>query len=307
MATDLNPILVTGSHRSGTTWTGKMLAAAADTAYISEPLNVLHRPGVYRLPVKYWYTYIAEENGAEYRPAFNEMLNFQYHTLLEIKSLRSVKDFLRMGRDFHIFFNGSMRGQRALVKDPFAVFSAPWFAQQLNCKVVVTARHPGGFVGSLKRLGWNFDFGNFLNQPLFMRDHLEDDRAAMEATDKNDIVGQAALLWKIVYRFVHGTRSLFPEFHIVRHEDLSRDPIGGFQNLYQALGLDFTERVKGIIQNSSNSENPKKLAKHRTHSVNLDSRANLDNWRKILSHEEIQRVRNLTEGVWQQFYSETEW
>jgi hypothetical protein len=315
LANDLTPILVTGSHRSGTTWVGKMLAADADTAYISEPLNVLHRPGVYRTPVNYWYTYITDENGAEYLPAFNELLNFQYHTLHELLSLRSFKDFLRMGRDFHTFFIGSMHGQRALIKDPFAVFSAPWFAKQLQCQVVITVRHPGGFVGSLKRLGWNFDFGNFLNQPLFMRDHLEGDRAAMESMPKDDIVGQAALLWKIIYRFVHSTlrpaqgdaQAGFPQFHIVRHEDLSRDPISGYRSLYKSLGLDFTEKVKDIIQNSSNSENPAKLAKNKTHSVKLDSHANLDNWKKILSPEEITRVRTITAGISESFYSEEEW
>lgn len=306
-ANELTPILVTGSHRSGTTWVGRMLAADADTAYISEPLNVLHRPGVYRVPVKHWYTYITEENEAEYLPAFHELLNFQYHLLLEIKSLRSVKDFLRMGRDFRIFFNGSMHGQRALIKDPFAVFSTPWFAKRLNCQVVITARHPGGFVGSLKRLGWNFDFDNFLNQPLFMRDHLESDRAAMESMPKDDIIGQAALLWKIIYRFVHSTKEAFPQFQVVRHEDLSLDPIGGYQALYKDLGLGFTGHVKDIIQNSSSSENPTKLAKNKTHSVKLDSRANLDNWKKILSPEEISRVRKLTEGVSESFYSDEEW
>lgn len=304
---DLTPILVTGSHRSGTTWVGKMLAADVDTAYISEPLNVLHRPGVYRVPVKHWYTYITEENEAGYLPAFHELLNFQYHLLLEIRAIRSVKDFLRMGRDFRIFFNGSMHGQRALIKDPFAVFSTPWFAKRLNCQVVITARHPGGFVSSLKRLGWNFDFDNFLKQPLFMRDHLEADRAAMESTDKDDIIGQAALLWKIIYRFVHSTRESFPQFQVVRHEDLSLDPIGGYQILYKNLGLDFNERVKNIILNSSSSENPAKLAKNKTHSVKLDSRANLDNWKKILSPGEISRVRKLTEGVSESFYSDEEW
>lgn len=306
-ANELTPILVTGSHRSGTTWVGRMLAADADTAYISEPLNVLHRPGVYRVSVKHWYTYITEENEAEYLPAFHELLDFQYHLLLEIKSLRSVKDFLRMGRDFRIFFNGSMHGQRALIKDPFAVFSTPWFAKRLNCQVIITARHPGGFVGSLKRLGWNFDFDNFLNQPLFMRDHLETDRAAMESMPKDDIIGQAALLWKIIYRFVHSTKESFPQFQVVRHEDLSLDPMGGYQALYKNLGLSFTEHVKDIIQNSSSSENPTKLAKNKTHSVKLDSRANLDNWKKILSPEEISRVRKLTEGVSESFYSDEEW
>jgi len=304
---DLTPILVTGSHRSGTTWVGKMLAADADTAYLSEPLNVLHRPGVFRAPVRDWYTYITTENEAEFLPAFHELLDFQYHTWLEIKSLRSFRDFMRMGRDFHTFFTGSLHGQRALIKDPFAVFSTPWFAQTLKCKVVITVRHPGGFVGSLKRLGWHFDFNNFLRQPLFMRDHLEEDRAAMASMPADDIVGQAALLWKIIYRFVHNTRSGFPQFQIVRHEDLSLDPIGGYQALYASLGLDFTEHVKEIILNSSSSENPAKLAKNKTHSVKLDSRANLDNWKKILAPEEIARVRKMTEGVSEFFYSDEEW
>jgi hypothetical protein len=300
-------ILVTGAHRSGTTWVGKMLAADVDIAYISEPLNVLHRPGVFRAPVKHWYTYITEENEDDYLPAFQELLNFQYHIWLEIKSMRSPRDFMRMGRDFHIFFNGSIQGQRALIKDPFALFSTPWFAQRLNCNVVITVRHPAGFASSLKRLGWNYDFRNLLDQPLLMRDHLEADRAAMESIPHDDIIGQGALLWKFIYRFVHSTRDLFPQFNIVRHEDLSLDPIRGYQTLYQSLGLDFTERIRDIIQSSSSSENPAKLARNKTHSVKLDSRANLDNWKKLLSPEEVARIRKLTEGVSELFYPEDEW
>ena len=95
---NLAPILVTGAHRSGTTWVGKMLSSDACTAYISEPLNVLHRPGVFRAKVKYWYQYICEENEDEYVPAFEELLEFDYHLWDEIRSLRSQRDLLRMGR-----------------------------------------------------------------------------------------------------------------------------------------------------------------------------------------------------------------
>ena len=159
----LTPILVTGTHRSGTTWVGKMLAADAMTAYVSEPLNVLHRPGVFRPKIKYWYQYVCEENESEYLPAFYELLEFDYHLWDEIRSLRSRRDFLRMGRDFVIFYNGLMRGQRVLMKDPFAVFSTPWFARKLHCRVVITVRHPAAFASSLKRLHWLFDFQNLLN------------------------------------------------------------------------------------------------------------------------------------------------
>lgn len=302
-----DPILVTGAHRSGTTWVGRMLAANPQTAYISEPLNVLHRRGVYRADVKHWYQYITSENEAEYLPAFQELLNFRYHLLSELGSLRSQKDFMRMGRDLLVFANGKLRGQRPLLKDPFAVFSAPWFARQLNCKVVITIRHPGGFASSLKRLNWPFDFDDLLNQPMLMRDHLEADREEMRSIQKDDIVGQSALLWRMIYRSVHATRSLFPNFKIVRHEDLSLDPIAGYASLYEALGLNFDEKVRDTILNSSSSENPAELSKKKVHSVKLDSRANMDNWKKRLTPEEITRIRKLTEDVSHLFYSDNEW
>jgi hypothetical protein len=301
------PILVTGAHRSGTTWVGRMLSADRNTTYISEPLNILHRRGVYRAEVKHWYQYITPENEGQYLPAFHQLLKFRYHLFAELGSLHSQKDFMRMGRDLSIFMNGKLLGQRALLKDPFAVFSAPWFAQKLNCKVVITIRHPGGFASSLKRLNWPFDFHDLLNQPMLMRDYLEADRADMEAMQADDIVGQSALLWRMIYRSVHTTLDLFPNFKLVRHEDLSLDPAAGYKSLYESLGLTFDEKVRDTILNSSSSENPTELSKKKVHSVKLDSRANMDNWKKRLTAEEITRIRKLTEEVSHLFYSDSEW
>jgi hypothetical protein len=194
-----------------------------------------------------------------------------------------------------------------LLKDPFAVFSTPWFAQKLNCKVVITIRHPGGFASSLKRLNWPFDFHDLLDQPMLMRDHLEADRADMEAMPADDIVGQSALLWRMIYRSVHATLSLFPDFKLARHEDLSLDPVAGYKSLYESLGLTFDEKVRDTILNSSSSENPAELSKKKVHSVKLDSRANMNNWKKRLTPEEVTRIRKLTEDVSHLFYSDTDW
>jgi hypothetical protein len=304
---ELTPILVTGTHRSGTTWVGKMLAADALTAYISEPLNVLHRPGVFRVKVNHWYQYVCEENGDEFLPAFQDLLEFDYFLWDEIRSLRSRKDFLRMGHDFLIFYNGLMRGQRALLKDPFAVFSTPWFAKHLKCKVVITVRHPAAFASSLKRLNWPFDFQDLLDQPLLMRDHLERYRVEMQSIKSDDVIGQSALLWKMIYRSVHATCELNPDFIIVRHEDLSRDPVSGYRDLYQLLDLEFTARVEKKILNSSSSENPAELSRKKVHGFKLDSRANIDIWKKRLSVEEIDRIRKMTEETSAHYYSDAEW
>lgn len=303
----LSPILVTGTHRSGTTWIGKMLAADAGTAYISEPLNVLHRPGVLRAKVKYWYQYICEENEGEYLPAFNELIELDYHLWDEIRSIRSRRDFLRMGRDFLIFYNGLMRGQRPLFKDPFAVFSMDWFARRLNCKVVVAIRHPAAFVSSLKRLNWPFNFQDLLDQPLLMRDFLESYRGQMEAARSEDVIGQSALLWKVIYHSVHTTLHRNPDFIAVRHEDLSLDPVKQYRQLYKALDLDFTKRVEKTILNASSSDNPAEPSRKNIYNVKLDSRTNIDNWKKRLTEDEIKRTRTITEDVAQLFYPDVEW
>jgi len=301
------PILVTGAHRTGTTWVGKMLAVSPRVAYISEPLNVCHRPGVLRAPVSKWYTLVCEENEADYLLAFQDMLSFRYGLGHEIRSLRSSKDLLRMGRDYSIFFRGRLLDQRPLIKDPFAVFSAPWFSERLGCRVIITVRHPAGFVSSLMRLSWPFDINDLLDQPLLMTAYLEADRASMEALASEDTIGQAALLWRMVYRVVARMMKLHPSFIVVRHEDLSRDPVACYRDLYAALDLDFTPKVKQAILNASRSGNPMELSKRNVHAIKLDSRANVDNWKKRLNADEITRIHDVTGKVAKLFYSEEEW
>ncbi|HZM23377.1 MAG TPA: sulfotransferase domain-containing protein [Anaerolineales bacterium] len=304
---ELSPILVTGAHRSGTTWIGKMLAADPSTAYVSEPLNVWHRPGVFRAPVKYWYQYICDENKSEFLSAFNELLEFEYHLWKEIRSIRSLKDFLRMGRDFRTFYYGLEEGRRAILKDPFAVFSAVWFAHRLNFKVLISVRHPLAFASSLKRLNWSFDFQDLLGQPLLMRDYLEPYRSQMGSVKSDDVIGKAALLWKMIYQTVYSMLSLNPDFILVRHEDLARDPANEFRKLFSSLGLDYSHHIEKIILETSSTENPMELSRRKVHDVKLDSRASMDNWKKRLTEDEIKRVREITEETSQLFYTSTEW
>lgn len=306
--TDINhPILVTGAHRSGTTWVGRMLAADADTAYVSEPLNVSHRPGVFKAQVKHWYQYICAENEQEYLPAYQSLLEFDYHLIDEIRSLRSRKDFLRMGRDFMIFYNALEHGQRALLKDPFAVFSVPWFAKRLNCRVVITVRHPAAFASSLERLGWSFDFKHLLDQPLLMRDYLEPYRELMLAVKSEDVIGQGALLWKMIYDIVRKFQQLNSQWLVVLHEDLSLDPVNRYRKLYAVLDLDFTKRVEKVILDSSSSQNPAESPLKDVFSVKLDSATNIKNWKKRLEPEVIQRIRQITSETADYFYSGESW
>jgi len=60
MSPNNNSILVTGVHRSGTTWVGKMLALSARTYYVGE----IFRPDTQLLDARLipnWYPYITPD------------------------------------------------------------------------------------------------------------------------------------------------------------------------------------------------------------------------------------------------------
>lgn len=303
------PILVSGTHRSGTTWVGKMLAAGPEVAYISEPMNVWHRPGVMRIPTQYWYTYICEENQGEYLTAFQEMLHFNYHTGMEIRSIKSIKDLLRMLRDWSIFLNGRKHHQIPLIKDPFALFSSEWFSRTFGCRVIITVRHPAAVASSLKKLGWRFDFGDLLHQSLLMRDFLEPYRNEIESilAAPGDLVAESCLLWRMVYRSVQELKNKIPGLIVIRHEDIAFEPLAAYNGLYNDLGLDFSNEVQQAIQSSSSRENPKETSSENIHSVRIDSQAVVESWKERLTKTEVDRIRQLTRDVAPNYYTDEDW
>jgi hypothetical protein len=306
---DIKPILVTGAHRSGTTWVGKTLSASSEVGYISEPLGVYHRRGVMSAEIPHWYTYINPENEQVYLPALQDTLKFNYHTGKEITSVRSPKDIGRMGRDFLAFYRGRSQKQRPLLKDPFAAFSAPWFSERLNSQVVFMVRHPAAFVSSLKRLDWNFDLNDLLAQKLLMEDLLEPYRKEItDATSEPyDLIKNGSILWKVLYGVGVLFRLRYPDLLFIRHEDLAKDPVGSFPPIFEFLGIEYTPEIIQKIVSSTSSNNPQELSLSAKHSTKLNSAASLQNWKHRLSIEEIEKIHSITYHVAEHYYDGEDW
>jgi hypothetical protein len=203
-----------------------MLAAGGQTALINEPFNRSHQTGMMRAPVRSLYTYVCNQNEAEYLGPMQETLAYRYHYWAQLTG-HPVKDLPRAARDAIGFLRGRLARRRPLLKDPFALFSVPWFAEQLECQVVILVRHPLAFASSLKRLDWSFDFGDLLGQPLLMAGWLSSFRPEMERMQRQpgDVISQANLLWRMIYGTVARYRLTLPGVTVVRHEDLSLDPV----------------------------------------------------------------------------------
>lgn len=302
-----NPILVTGSHRSGSTWIGRMLALSQETGYIHEPFNLLHSPGICRAKFDYWYTYICNVNSSKYYSDLKDTLSFRYSLSSDIKHVRSPLDILRTFRDWYNFNQYRNQDVRPLVKDPIALFSTEWLEKQFDMQVVIIIRHPAAFAGSLKVANWSHPFVHFLKQPELMKDYLEPFRKEIEifARNKRNIIDQGILLWKIFHHVIKEFQGRHQDWIFVKHEDISLNPLQDFELLYRKLSLPFTENIKNSINKYTFKYSKPNLYNDST--IRRNSRENVKLWKERLTRKEIFKIRAGTEDIANHFYTENDW
>ncbi|HEY2789688.1 MAG TPA: sulfotransferase [Gaiellales bacterium] len=302
------PILVTGAHRSGTTWVGRVLAAAdTPVGYIWEPFNPRHRPGTFPIRFPQYFHYVCAENGAACTGPIADMLAFRYRPVAELASVRSARDAGRMGRDWWRFARSRRRGATPLVKDPIALFSSEWLAETFDMRVLVMIRHPAAFAASIRRRGWRHRFADFLEQPLLMRDLLGPYEVAITAASERPlgILDEAILLWNILYGTVARLQERHPAWAFARHEDLARDPVARFRELYAQVGLGWSDAVERVVRATSDASNPAETV--RVDAIRRNSAEQARSWRAQLSAEEVARIRAGTAPLAERYYGDGDW
>lgn len=302
------PILVTGSHRSGSTWVGKVISASPSVIYIHEPFNLSHEPGLCTAKFDYWFTYISDENQHLYYDQLKKTMLLKYSVIEGMKEIRSLNDAKTISKNYARFFLYRHRNARPLIKDPIAFFSAEWLSKTFDMNVLILIRHPAAFASSLKRLNWTHPFSHFLQQPLLMKDYLYpfEEEIKKFAEKEHDIIDQSILLWKIVHYLIIKYKDAHKDWIFLRHEDISMNPAIVFQDVFEKLDLEFTESVRMYIQESSNFSNPSEAPKDGS-SLKRDSRSNIWNWKSRLTESEIERIRNGVKDISIEFYSDNDW
>ncbi len=299
------PILVTGPHRSGTTWVGRMLASHPSVAYLAEPFNVRVPPS----PVRHFFEHVTADTAPAFRTYLQPLLAFRDAALYQIDATEPWPLARRCARMVRTW-RRRLGGHRPLLKDPIAFFSAEWLARTFGTDVVVLIRHPAAFASSLLRLGSVFDFNDFVNQPELIRAHgleaFEDDFRAF-ANNPPDLLDQAILLWQVFATVTLRYRREHPTWAFLRHEDLSADPLREFGHLLPQLGLELTPRVRRTIEEHTSADNPADAPGNAAHCLRRDSRANAWSWRQRLRAEDIERLRRGTGPLASHFYAEADW
>jgi hypothetical protein len=282
-----------------------MLCLSGEAGYIHEPLNPVRRPSWMKHPVPYWYVYITEANEHLYREDIERVMCFRFPAR-NVGRLRKPEHVGMAITDVSRTLRPRRKNARPLLKDPFALFSAPWFEARFDADIVVTVRIPVAFVGSIKRLNWQFKFKTLLAQGPLMADLLHPFEAAMRrCRDEDvDVVEQGIVLWNALHHAIDRLRADHPRWSIVRHEDLSLDPVTGFADLYTRCGLEWSDDVERQIAGFSTGDPKAELPMWRHGSVKRDSSGAIQTWKSRLTDDEVERVKAGTGEVAALFYDD---
>ncbi len=303
------PILVTGLPRSGTTWIGRMLATSRQTQYVFEPFTASRHKTLslrpHTLQGMFPYVPAGTHNAQVFEfVASNLGLSRDYRAELgAIASMRDVPRFLLRELRYQ---SGRWRQLRPIQKDPHAILSAPWLAETFQMDVVITLRHPAATVASLLRKTWRYQLRSLLRHAHLTSGPLRPFAEQLDAfrpRDDNQL-DEAILLWNCLMAVLLDYRRQFPGWTFVRHEDLARDPVPGFEQLYAAVGLNYTAEVREQIAANSTAGNPTSSAHGQ---VKRDSLAASEAWRSSLPAATIERIRHETARLADQLYAEPDW
>jgi hypothetical protein len=295
------PILVTGSHRSGSTWVGKMIASHPRILYFSEPFNPDRRD----CPVRHMWHLVTPADERQFRAYLRPHCELRYPWWQN-----RLDEPAHVGRRFLrslSFLRRRLQGWRPLLKDPMALMSADWLSLRYQAHVVVLIRHPAAFASSLKRLNWYMPVDGLLKQEALMNDYLAPFRDDLEGLRQGaDVIDHAIVGWRLFHHVIRSYQRQHPDWLFCRHEDLSLRPVEEFAKIFAFLELDFGNTVRQAIEQHSDEENPRE-ADGRVHQLKRNSKANVWNWQHRLTPDDIARIRAGTRELADHFYGDADW
>lgn len=300
------PILVTGSHRSGSTWVGRLLTLDDQAHYVHEPLNPQVLPSWFGHPAEHTWQYLPP--GDRLWNRVDRIVALRFPVTSAFGDSRRVhggtETAKRIARTAGTAALARRRGARALVKDPFMLFNSDGFIRRYGGSVVFTVRNPAAFVSSLLRLEWRFDFANWADQPQLMEEHLapwaEEIRDA--AAHPPPMFDHACLAWRVIHGFMAANFAASPDGKVVvLHDQLSKRVAEELPTLVAGVGLDYTEALaSGVAALTTTSRND--VSAREVNVLERDSATTAEVWRNRLTDEQAADAFRLTQPEASHFY-----
>ena len=250
---------------------------------------------------------LRRERGPYVAPV-RDMLAFRYRVGAGLRAVRTPTDAAKVANDVVGRSPGTGARDAAAAQGPDRRLLGGVAGRAFGMDVVVQVRHPAAFVSSLKRYGWTHPFGDFLAQPLLMRDLLgpfEDEIRDFAATPRPPF-DQAILLWRLIHHAHRRVPRPPSRLALLPPRGPGERPGERLPRHVRAAGPHVRREGPGR-RRAARPIPPTRRRRASDRSLRRDSRASIWTWKSRLTEEEIERVRVETEPLWKEFYSDGDW
>ncbi|CAK27104.1 Hypothetical protein SynRCC307_0201 [Synechococcus sp. RCC307] len=243
--------LITGCHRSGSTWLGKTICYASNSIYFWEPFN-LNSPQLYKSLIssslnnnKYWYPFLPSTHQfwpdlirvcSKRRLLYSNISFSDFFADSPKRTLFALKKAVAL--QFSLLTGGNI-----VIKDPLMLFSVePALESSAVDNVVILTRDPRAFYTSVKKANWAFDFSHLLpvtsTYPHLFKYHNLVTHKSIQGSLLD--LESVSLLWNILHEHILYLSNL-SLVTLFKYEDICADPESFFPSIAQSLfGNDFT-------------------------------------------------------------------
>jgi len=297
-------VMVTGAHRSGTSYVGRVITKSRGYTYLTEPCN--HQWGIEG--INHFYPYPSDY----YKNLMDDFFrgNFKYkqgvyeNPVVNIFT-KLVGNKLSMTGTYYKYFG--KRYTRMLLKDPLGAYLSDYLHDRHDVSVLVLIRHPMAFSVSQKRMGWRTDFSQLLSQTDLIKSYLSEEREMMAGNLTYD--EENGLIWRCLYKVLHdyNTKNRTSDRWLcVRHEDLCLDPLPCFEKIVRFLGLTMNDKMRRFIVKTTSGATVQPENREYLHFAR-DSRRLAYSWKDRVTQKETDVIRSITEDIARHYYDDDSW
>jgi len=279
-------IFITGHGRSGTTWIGSTFEQAPGILYYHEPCNPeVVKGGDY----SHWFGYVRPDGSDPY---FESCLD------------RAFNGLITYGRGWWIKqpYRRLLPGSRVVIKEVASLMLLEWVYKRYQPEILFVLRHPCAVALSEKnkRTPVERPIIEILNQPDLVEDHLKPYLTILEkAKTPFEIYGA---IWGARNRVIADLIPKYPEWKILFYEDLTRDPLKCFRELFDHFNLDWTAKIQKHINQTTTKAKPGIYSTYRVTNTQTYK------WKGKMTPDEIEQVRTFVEPFNLPYYnSESDW
>lgn len=297
------PLLITGIHRSGSTWLGGVLSKLPSYCYVQEPMHASSTSrDMWGLPKSPFYTYISDSNASDFHSGLDRVFRLRPKV-----RPRPRKGSLIGARRFRFDIARLMR-KVPLVKDPYASLAAPYIAPTFGAAVIVLTKHPVAFVSSVMRMGWDTDAKTLFGDQKEAADrYFPEDADLINSASERCPIWRAALVWRLLQKVYIQHQSDHKNWFFTTHEKICESPSSAILRICAWLGVEPSDGAMRVVD-KTNDPRAMAIPTHRQSQDHIRNVTALPNaWKKTMSPSQIDIVRRLTEETALSLYPLSSW